>query len=109
MSHKDPAIASVRPGDRLVVSVRAGEDYHGTVAKLRDRGIEVDVRQIEAAVTGDSQPPDPSITAVTAADLQRGTDPISTFYAFMNTTVPGTLPCYHPLLLTLTRLSAVLC
>ncbi len=45
-SAQDPEVQNARPGDRVVIPVRIGEDYEAEAlsTRLRDRGVEVELR-----------------------------------------------------------------
>ena len=93
ITHLDPIIASVQPGDRVVVSIQPADDYHETVAALRDRGVEVDIRQVELGVQnvgahqGDYLLQQQGVGTLRESEYNNA-NPVSTFYAYMNTTTP---------------------
>eukprot|EP01041_Mallomonas_annulata_P000110 gene110-158_t len=100
-SFRDPLLSQVSSGDRVVVSADAGEDYHDIAASLRERGVEVDIRPradshrlglgegdgVSAAdsSSGGSSNSDGAIGAISEADIQQDTSPLTVFYAYMNT------------------------
>jgi len=91
---KDPILQEARPGDRVVVPVRIGEDAEAEkkLSVLRDKGVEVEIRResnskvIESAMNKNDSSSDSSINSTTVNVVSDNvfSDPIALFTDFMN-------------------------
>lgn len=93
---QDPSVHAARAGDRVVIPVRVGEDYEAEAlgAKLRDRGVEVELRHERNAMPsrpGATADPDGSTASITgdaggvASTLSEDRDPVRQFADYMGT------------------------